>query len=100
MTELSRRQGRVGARRAGSMKATVKDLNIAAAWLEEQGGRGGGYEDEEACGRVADYLRFVADQREEYEATRRSPEQRMEALKIAFEKVWGARGHRSYSRQR
>lgn len=95
--------------------ATLADLRTAAAWLEEYGGRIGEREDEYACLRVAEWLRYVVEQREEYaardsedrpsarapaplrlahlqrQADHQAEARRVAKLKNAFEAVWRAR---------
>lgn len=95
--------------------ASIADLRTAAAWLEEYGGRLGAREDENACLRVAEWLRYVVEQREEFaardsedrpsaraptplrlahlqkQADEKAEERRVAKLKNAFEAVWRAR---------
>lgn len=95
--------------------ASVADLRTAASWLEEYGGRLGEREDENACLRVAEWLRYVVETREEGAArdaddrpNARAPtplrlahlqrqadqvaeDRRVAKLKNAFEAVWRAR---------
>lgn len=52
-------------------RPTLADLQTAAAWLDDYGVRYGGESEQQACRQVADWLRFVAEQQEEYAA--RSP---------------------------
>ena len=80
------------------MKISIRDLRLAADWLETQGARYSHPEDHQSLYNAADYLRFVADQREEYEARQREPDERMEQLKVALQKVWSARGARAAGR--
>lgn len=80
------------------MNISIGDLRTAADWLNNEGVRFCHPEDQEALYRAADYLRFVADQREEFQATRRDPDPRMEQLKSALQRVWSARAQRNAAR--
>lgn len=76
------------------MKIAVRDLMSAIYCLEDTSRCGGRSEDRDALRRVAEYLRFVADQRQEYEATRGPADPRMDFLKSALKKVQSARAAR------
>lgn len=74
------------------MKIESSDLHIAANWLTAGGRLHDEPGDEAARARVADWLRYVADQREEYEARKRGSAGRYPSLKGAMAQVWRARG--------
>lgn len=80
------------------MKISIPKLRWVADWLERDGVRICRLEEQGALQDVAEYLRFVADQREEFEARRRDPDERMEQLKSALQKVFSARGARAAGR--
>ncbi|MEL6979173.1 MAG: hypothetical protein AAGM38_10885 [Pseudomonadota bacterium] len=81
------------------MNFSIRDLRTAADWLNNEGVRYCHPDDQAALSRAAEYLRFVADQREEYEATRQEPDPRMDRLKSALERVWSARAQRNAQRR-
>lgn len=76
------------------MKISIPDLRVAAEFLEREGVRYCPPEQRQGLYNAADYLRFVADQREEYEARHREPDPRMEKLRSALKQVWSARNSR------
>lgn len=71
---------------------TINDFITASELLTDEGKRRRGARDGKACERVAEYLRFVAEQREEFEARKRAEErpqrQRFPTLKTGMQAVW------------
>lgn len=82
------------------MKIAVRDLKTAIYCLEDYARGGHRSADGDALRRVADYLRFVVEQRQEFEATRGGLDPRMAHLKTALKKVWSARTERVQSARR
>lgn len=74
------------------MKVSTNDLYVAAEWLDQNATRFADPADQTALLNAADWMRFVAAQREEYEARKRSGEPRYKSLKSAVTAVWRARG--------
>lgn len=79
---------------SGVIELSIRDLQLAAYRLEIDGGRSAAREEADACRRVADYLRFVADQREEFEARRAAADPNMTALRATLSKVFSPRRQR------
>ena len=86
---------RLGVERASSggnaMKISILELRRVAEILEVDAARVCLPEDLPMLENVADYLRFVANQREEYEARRREEDPRMKKLKSALSQLRSAR---------
>ena len=73
------------------MTITVSELRKAADFLATDGANNCRPEERDKLLSVAEYLRFVADQREEYQSRLAPPDPRMDKLKSALKHVWSAR---------
>lgn len=77
------------------IKIAVRDLKTAIYRLEDFAGEDERRrEDGDALLRVADYLRYVMDQRQEFEARREPSDPRMALVKSALKKVLSPRAAR------
>ncbi len=70
---------------------SINDLYVASELLVDVGYRRGESKESAACARVAEWLRFVAEQREEYEARKRAEKSRYPSLKSSMQTIWRAR---------
>ena len=70
------------------IKTNISDLHTAADLLYDYSFRRRPEPDSEATKRVADWLTFVAEQREEYEARKRTEQPRYASLKSGMQAVW------------
>ena len=73
------------------IKTSVSDLYVASDLLFDISYRRDPSPEANASRRVADWLIFVAEQREEYEARKRTEKQRFPSLKSGMETIWKAR---------
>ena len=73
------------------MKISISELRRAAEFLQVDAGRICPSEDLKILDNVAEYLRYVANQREEYEARQREEDPRMKKLKSALSQLRSAR---------
>ena len=76
------------------MKISIRELRRTAEFLEGDAARVCPPDDLQTLTNVADYLRYVADQREEFEARQREADPRMQKLRTALAQVWSARNAR------
>lgn len=72
---------------------SVDDLHTVSRLLDQVGYNGADRREGAACNRVAEYLRYVAEQREEYEARKRAErrQQRYPSLGRATQAIWRAK---------
>lgn len=76
------------------MKISILELRTVAEFLDSDGVRHCRADERSMLVSVADYLRFVADQREEYESRHAPVDPRAAQLRAVLQKVWSGRAER------
>lgn len=74
------------------MKTSINDLYTASELLIDVAFRRGDSPESASARRVADWILYVAEQREEFEARKRVEKPRYSSLKSGMQAVWRVRG--------